>query len=427
MVNTRFSWRRQQAWDLAARLLPSRVSALDVWAFILPAISFLEIAIVGRLIVTELLLLVMLPWLWRTRDKVPLPRWFLVLWAGWLLSQIVTDVVVGSAFRDYARGWAGIAFTLTNFAGILVLVSTPRRARLFAAGLAVAGFIGFLFLAHPYAALDPWKWGLATPVALLMAAGLSGRVGDRLPWLTVAAFVAFGALNLMLGYRSLGGVSLVAAGYLSLSAVVGRRHSAAHHARLRAVIGLAFMATAGVAVLGLYSVAASQGWLGPEAQVKYFDQAGAFGAILGGRPEALVSTQAILDSPILGHGSWAKDPIYAELLAERQESLDYEITLEYVGTDLIPAHSYLLGAWVWAGLLGAAFWFAVAAAAVWLLANLYSFRVELAPLLVLSAVLLLWGIAFSPYGNSTRITAPYGIALCLLGLRLLRERRGAAP
>ena len=389
----------------------------------LPAVSFLEITIIGRLIVTEILLLAILPWLWRVRDRPPLPRWFLVLWAGWLLSQIVTDVVVGSALRDYARGWAGIVFTLTNFAGILVLVSTPRRARLFALGLAVAGLLGFLFVPNPFAADDPWKWGLAVPVVLVVAAGLSGRVGARWPWLTVAVFVAFGSLNLMLGYRSLGGVALLAAGYLSLCAVVSRQQSAAPQSTFRPVLGIVFLATAGLVVVALYSAAASQGLLGPEAQAKYANQAGAFGAILGGRPEALVSSQAILDSPVVGHGSWAKDPYYAKLLAERQQAFGYEVTPEYVGTDLIPAHSFLLGSWVWAGLLGAAFWFAVAAVSVWLLANLYPIRLEVAPILVFSAMSLLWNIAFSPYGFSNRITAPYGIALCLLGFRLLREQR----
>jgi hypothetical protein len=94
-----------------------------------------------------------------------------------------------------------------------------------------------------------------------------------------------------------------------------------------------------------------------------------------------------------------------------------------VGADLIPAHSYLLGAWVWAGFLGGVFWFATAALAVWLLAKLYSFRMEVAPLLVFSAMFFLWDIAFSPYGASARIIAPYELVLCLLGLRLMRENR----
>lgn len=401
------------------------MSGLDVLAIALPAVSFLQITIIGRLVVTEILLLAALPWLWRASDRPRLPRWFIAVWAGWLLSQVVTDMVVGSAFTDFARGWAGIVFTLTNFAGILFIVSTPMRARLFAIGLALGGFAAFLFAPDPLVAIDPWKWGLAVPVGLVVVAGVSGRTGDRLPWLSMAGLVAFGGLNMLLGYRSLGGVSLLAAGYLALYTVVSRRPSAAHQSTLRAVLGLAFVAAAGLAVLGVYSVAASQGWLGPDARAKYVNQAGPFGTILGGRPEALVSTQAIVDSPVLGHGSWAKDPYYAKLLAERQKALGYEVTPEYVGTDLIPTHSHLLGAWVWAGFLGAVFWFAVAAVAIWLLANLYSLQVEVAPLLVFSAILLLWDIAFSPYGFLARVTAPYGLVLCLLGLRQLRERRDA--
>ncbi len=165
--------------DATARSVSASGTALDLWAFIVPAVSFVEITFVGRLIVTELLLLVMLPWLWSARDRLRMPRWFVVLWAGWLLGQVVTDLFMRSAFDDYARGWVAIVFTMTNFAAILVLAGTPRRARLFAAGLAVGGILGYLFVPNAYAAGDPWKWAFALPVGLAMAAGFSGSTGAR--------------------------------------------------------------------------------------------------------------------------------------------------------------------------------------------------------------------------------------------------------
>lgn len=422
---------RLQTSKPAARSMPVSLSALDFWAFVLPAVSFIEITIVGRLIVIEILLFAMLPWLWGARDRLPVPRWFVVLWAGWLLSQVVTDVVVGSAFADYARGWAAIVFTFTNFAAILVLASTPRRARLFALGLAAGGVLGYLFVPNAYAATDPWKWAFAAPVGLAMAAGLSGPAGARRRWLTIGAFAVFGGLNLLLGFRTLGGVSLLTAGYLILSAAVGRRQAAPRRSKLRAVGGLVFLAVAVVGVLQLYDAAASGGLLGSDAQAKYVAQTGTFGVLLGGRSEILVSTQAVIDSPILGHGSWAKDYKYVDLWAQRLSSLGYEIGAGNSDLGLIPAHSYLMGSWVWAGFPGALFWLAVLGIAIWLLANLYSFRVELAPLVVFSTMLLVWAIAFSPYGFSARITAPYGVALCLLGLRLVgggdRVRRAPTP
>lgn len=405
----------------------TRMGPLDVWAFVLPAISFVEITIVGRLIVTELLLLAILPWLWTARDQLRLPRWFLVLWAGWFLGQIVTDLVVESAFEDYARGWAAIALTMTNFAAILVLASTQRRARLFALGLAVGGLLGYLFVPNAYAATDPWKWALALPVGFALAAGLSGSTGARLPWLTIAAFATFGVLNLLLGYRSLGGVSLLATGYLVLTAVTGRTQIATGRSALRAFGGLAFLLVAVLGVLQIYDTAASSGLLGSDAKDTYLQQSGAFGVLLGGRSEILVTTQAVIDSPILGHGSWARDFEYVDLLAERRSSLGYEVGAEFSDAGLIPAHSYLMGSWVWAGFLGGLFWLAILAIAISLLASLYASRVELAPLLVFSAMLLVWNIAFSPYGFSGRLTAPYGIAICLLGLRLLTAHARARP
>ena len=182
---------------------------------------------------------------------------------------------------------------------------------------ATAVSLGFLLAPHPYAAVDPWKWGLALPVSLAVAAAVSGRRAADQPWLPPAAFGILGVLNLLLGYRSLGGICLVVGAYLCLSAVMPRRPVS--HPRRRAVAGVAFLALAAVSVLGLYSAAAASGFLGAEAQTKYFDQAGVFGALLGGRAEALVSSQAIADSPIIGHGSWANYDGSWNEWGERQE------------------------------------------------------------------------------------------------------------
>ncbi len=413
--------------DLADQSQRAGFSPLDFWAFVLPTISFVEITIVGRLIVTEILLLAMLPWLWNARDRLPLPRWFVVLWAGWLLGQIVTDLVVGSPFEDFARGWAAIIFTITDFVAILVLASTPRRARLFALGLAAGSVLGYLFVPNAYAAADPWKWAFALPAGLALAAGLSGSTGSRRPWLPFAAFAVLGLLNLYLGFRSLGGVTLLTAGYFVLGAISGRRRVSSDRSMLRAAAGLAILAVVAICVLQAYDVAASQGLLGADAQTKYETQSGTFSVLVGGRSEVLASSQAIIDSPILGHGSWAKDFTYVDLLAERLSSLGYEVGAGPSDVGLIPAHSYLMGSWVWAGFMGGLFWLAVLGISTRLLAKLYSFRVDLAPLLVFSTMLLLWNIAFSPYGFSARITAAYAVALCLLGLRLVRRDQTDDP
>jgi hypothetical protein len=55
------------------------VTAVDLWALVLTAVSFVEIIVVGQLIFSEIPMLAMLPWVWGQAHRPPLPRWFVVL------------------------------------------------------------------------------------------------------------------------------------------------------------------------------------------------------------------------------------------------------------------------------------------------------------------------------------------------------------
>ena len=449
---------RIKAADSSIRDRVAGTRALEIWAFVLPAISFLEVKLVGRLIVSELLALALLPWLLRSQDRLRIPRWLIGLGVAWLVFQIITDIVVRSAFADWTRGWAAIVFTLIDLLALLVLVATPRRARIFAAGLAAGGLLGYVFTPNPYAATDPWKWAFAIPVAFLLAALVAGPAAARRPWIAVVAFAAVGVINAFLLFRSLSGVALITATYLLFAIVAGRLRDARVPEPARSAAGVAFYGAAALAVFVGLNTAAASGLLGEAARTKFDAQAGVtapsaspiigtsaapgsspvvgsgpagsptpapvsnpIGVLAGGRSELLTSPRAILDSPILGHGSWAKDARYVEL--QRQGLIELGVPNGNEPTDptLIPTHSYLLGSWVWAGLGGGLFWLAVVLLAVWMIARIYVVRPALSPLIVFSTTFLLWNIAFSPYGNTQRLFATFGIAVCLLGLRLLGE------
>ncbi len=87
----------------------------------------------------------------------------------------------------------------------------------------------------------------------------------------------------------------------------------------------------------------------------------------GGRPEIQVSSQAVKDSPIIGYGSWPQDSKYVEMLfdIEVEQGVIDASDVADLETNLIPTHSHLMGAWVWAGILGATFWFYI----LWLTAR----------------------------------------------------------
>ncbi len=85
--------------------------------------------------------------------------------------------------------------------------------------------------------------------------------------------------------------------------------------------GAAFLADRAIkfaADIGLFDESVTQ---------KFQTQAnGKFGVLVGGRPETLVAIQAIRDSPIIGHGSFAIDPKYLELKQELQYEYGYSDT-----------------------------------------------------------------------------------------------------
>lgn len=406
--------------DRGLRRIPAlRPQTITYLAFLIPALSFLQFQLVGRVIVVEIAMVLLLPWLWNDRDRIAVPRWLLVIWAGWAISQVVSDIVIGSAFPDLARGWAKIAFTITNLLAVAVLASTDGRARLFGIGLAVGAVAGVIFNPTEAQIADPWKYVVAGSMGFALGAVVADRRLARRAWVGIAAFAVFGVVNLALGVRSLAAIALITCVILAADAWWGSRDPGVPSGRRLIVLATVIVITMGALLVG-YGAAASQGLLGANAQAKYQSQVGgAFGLLLGGRTEILGSSQAIADSPILGHGSWAKDPKYGILMNERLEALGYPV-FPLAADGLIPTHSFLFGAWVEAGILGAVFWVGVAFIAIRALLRLLGRRLAIAPLVIYAGLLLLWNIPFSPYSNLERISVPFAIVLCLSVLRLPR-------
>lgn len=397
-----------------------RVDVLDALAFLVPFTLFIEMQVVGRLFAPDILLAIMFPFLFVLRGRRladPLPRTFLLLAGLWLLGQVFTDLVQGTPFHDYSRGWAKIGFTIVNFCALFLLLNgRSRRIVLYAAGLAAGGVVQYFVNPGIYAAAHPWKFGYGVSVTwflVLTAMAVAGL--GRTGWFSaIGLIVGASALNVFMGFRSLGGVLFLVAAYMAVQTLWSRPRT--NPRRIRARHALFLTAAVGIAAWGaleLYGRAAESGLLGYEAQQLYERQtAGAYGLLLGGRSEALASISAILDSPLLGHGSWAKDCDYASLLIELKQELDY-----FPGEEneecLIPTHSHLLGAWVEAGILGALFWAWVLSVTARALLRSFDLRGRLTPLVVFVGFLLIWNIIFSPYGAERRFITPYYVIVMM--------------
>ena len=400
---------------------------MDALAFSIPCLLSLDFTLIGRLFVAELLLLALMPMLllfkWRMLTA-PMPRTLLMLGLMWLASQVSTDLIRNTPFADYSRGWAKITFTLINFSALYMLLNNNRRRLvLFAVGITIGWYLHHVFNPFPSAQGDPWKFGLALPVTLLLVLGAQRGFKRNSPRI-VSLFLFFAAgLNLAMGFRSLAGICFVTAMFLFLQLHQSRLVTRISHGRLVLIFAIGIIGVIGF--MEFYGFAARDGMLGAQAQSKYETQAsGKYGVFLSGRTEILVAMQAIADSPIIGHGSWAKDPKYRNMLYKLGDATPIQqITMRNLG--LIPTHSFITGAWVEAGLLGALFW----AYVLWLIVRnliyLHQMHEVLSPLITFVSFLMLWDVLFSPFGFDRRVVVPFFIIVVMFSWEIILANRRA--
>lgn len=405
--------------------------AAELLIFLIPFLQCVQLKIVGLLYGSDLLFVAVFAYL-VFNGELRLPthesRLFVFFSSLWLASQIVTDVVRRSAPEDFARGWIRILLTIVNFLVLMALLyGRPRRLLIYGTGLAAGSLGTFLVNPLPFADEYPWKFGVSYGITLAVFLFASRRscVGSR----AILMSFAIGVLNICLGARSRGGACLAVAAYLAAGAAWRRRGAPAIQFNLKRFVTYLAAVGVGIALTAwVYQYSAEAGFLGESAKAEYESQSsGQYGFLLGGRSAVLGSFPAIYDSPILGHGSWAKDPQYILMQLEALAALGYStvssVLAEEMQTGYIPAHSHLFGSWVEAGLLGAFFWAWVLAMVAKTLGQLSPARFTFAPVAAFTAFALAWDIVFSPYGADMRFVAPYSIVMLMTCVTAIPKAR----
>ena len=398
----------------------------DVASFLIPATICIEFLFIGRIFLSEIIAIAVLIITALQRGNASPPRAVrqivLLLLLG-LFSQIVTDFVRDTEFADWSRGWAKIVFILISFLCFANLLVANQKRMIFAAyGIAVGYTLQNFITPNIYAEFYPWKFGFGSSATILIIL-YANHLYSKNKWIEaelVAVFAA--ALNLAMDFRSLsllcGAVALLSwVSRVSRSANSGRDHIV--HLQ-KVLFWLAFASS--IAYLGIlvYSQAASSGLLGQDALEKYFAQSGGdYGTLVGARLDAFGAVIAISDSPIIGYGSWAKDPDYVRYIVDRFQQAGYieAATLRnYVDSEQIPSHSYLLGAWVEAGVLGSLVWFFSLMIVAKALIALVRARFVYLPLAVYFLAGQFVNILFSPMGAEQRMLSGLcmGVAICAL-------------
>lgn len=424
---------RDPAWSAAGRpagptsLATSVFRVFDSLILVSAGVGqVLEIDLGGRLLMSDIILLLALPYALARRWRMLFEREARVLLAlllVWLLGAIFTDAIRETPFEDLIRGWSKIIFFMVDFASVYLLVALSEvKLLLFLSTLFAGAVVKLRYFPSGDAAAQVlggdafgtgWRFGYGqafTFFALLFGGWINRSFRTRL-----GSIVQFGAavIDLLLEARNLFGIAALAAivGVVP-SNLVGRL------GRSGLIIVAIGVAMAGWLIVASYGYLASEGLLGPEAQQKYLMQSsGSFGLILGGRTESLASTQAILDSPIIGHGSWARSTYYVMIRAQKLQEAGYELKENPFQSDLIPTHSILLGAWVEAGIAGAVPWIWILAMTVRGLTVVARRQQPYAAVVGYILITLLWDILFSPFGLDRRFVEAAFICTTFMAIR----------
>lgn len=402
-----------------------RVIAFDPWivvAFLFPLTKLFTINLGGTLFGQDVLGLALFLFFIVQKDGVARLNQIssvLGLILVWLLGQVMTDLYRGTPIEDYSRGWLKIVMFGFQIATLWLFLS--RRSQYLVAfilghGISLVGTLPALQEAYGD---QFWKFGFGDGIGMIVAVVFSGMLPltqslRRYAWVAIAITAFF---LLSVNFRSGFGIFLIAAGICFVLRTFERlpQLRQSFNGRVFAVMllgGVAFSQ----GIFGIYGYFAGNGALGKEAEYKYKIQSrGDVSILLGGRVESLVSIQAVADSPILGHGSWARDLYYARMLQKKVQELGIAISNNRkLRHDLIPSHSYLMGAWVEAGILGALFWAYTFFVLIGTIYGLLKYNVPGYAALLVPLLVTMWAIPFSPFGAEARFSAGLAIVIAMI-------------
>ena len=162
----------------------------DLFLFLVGLGGAINFSIGGDVFVSDILLIVAIPFFWRKVNTVKFGKTAKVLLGFgvlWFINQVITDGYKGTPFGDWSRGWGKIIFFFLN-AFSLSLIS-GGRLRSIVCG--IAGFNCSLILETIFFPNElqsggcnfddgAWKFGLGPGLTTLAAIIGTGRPARRL-------------------------------------------------------------------------------------------------------------------------------------------------------------------------------------------------------------------------------------------------------
>lgn len=388
------------------------MSTKNIYFFLAGIIFSQKLIIIGELYIGELFLGILLIF---NIKQIYLPiehRRLAILLIVWFAAQLLSDLVNQTDLIKSIKGVLAPVFILIIFLGLNSLL---RRHSLSIPYLLCGVFLGILVnkisYGSEYFLLNQWKWGIGLSLSLIFFTLLEFYWLEKRNLYLKLGGALLVILSLANSSRSLALIVLVSVTLVHASKFLPRLVSYRYFSTIPSgglqlfIVLLITMFFIDNAISFVFTYPPFLELLPPKDALKYSKQAMSdWGILLGGRSEWIISLQAFLDAPLLGHGSWAEDKTYVfkylKLVDSAGSSLySLEVMKKNIQSLLIPTHSHIMSALVWGGAFAGLFWLYILKS---IFGGFLKPKTLASPLLVFSSIYLLWNILFSPFGADAR-------------------------
>jgi O-antigen ligase len=414
-----------------SRLWPTSAAFYNDLALIaLSSSAMFTVNLVGSLPGCDIAALIMLPFLLLRHSERAFRReylWFYLLLGLWLFGTVAADLYLGSTMTNSMKGIARVVFLGLDFTALAILIDGKTRGMI----VFTLGFIpAMLKIAFAFREdfLVAWKFGLAYALTLMALLVSCYFYVQRRHWIYVSISLGMAALNLIFASRSQVAIDLIS--LTLVLPILRRKHSLQGGTdkcveAFRIAILLTLACGAAYAANQAIKFGVNHNFFDETIQDKFQTQEeGRLGVLVGGRPETLAAIQAIRDSPLIGHGSFAVDPKYNWL----QQDIAYENG--YTSSDAppdeenagIPAHSHLTQSWVESGIFGGIFWLYALFITSRGILLLISRGSPMAPLYAFLLVGFIWDVLYSPMGSFARLWGGFAMLISYNLVKIARMK-----
>lgn len=392
-----------------------RFSAFGLLCFLTGCTAIFRVNVIGAAYLAELLLPVLgLLALFTPggRKLFSEPKFWILFGAlmvtlsGYMLSDFVRD----TSQAQYVRGWGRIGMEATDFLALALIAAADRRNLWwFIAGFGAGGVLYLRLVQH--VPLPIWKFGYAEYMTLGFAA-FAYFIPAR--WASIG-FVVLGYLSLKYDFRIHTGVCLLIAAFLWLRAGKPRQRRIRKPRYMPLLIG-------GVIALGAVQ-------FGLKITEDDYSRMRREGSDVGREAGIKFGIRAVLNSPIVGYGSWGVSSelfaIHRQVLTELGAERGRDYSSAASGSTM-STHSEGLQAWVEGGLLGAVFFFVFGYQLFRSLKPLVLERMPDAiwPILLYFVFYSLWHLFMSPFAATSRLQIAFGaVAIVVLAMERTRAAK----